>query len=570
MSLTLSAHAVVLMSIAKPIVLFLVVLAWGRWATILDKDADFYRQNRRMWNLAHIATAALAFWLCIWIVPWFWIGLPIALVMIISTSVAYAIVRNKSVPSNSRWTLSMDFIQRWILDQEVRKAEREASMRLIVTHRTGSKELQPVPLHDDPHYEAHVECEKQIDMMLTRHAQRLELSGTSTEFTTKIVVDGVAYPMPDVAVETGMDMIDYFKIQTGLDIEERRKRQYGACEIDAGELGNHVLEVRTAGSTRGLTCTIDLDRSADQLDIPLDKLGLIDSQMQQLRPALETLKGMVLVGCPPGQGRTTTLYALTESHDPYTMDIHTIENSEERPLEGVTQHLIEDEPVAKMVRTRLLREPAVLMVSNVGDEATAKLLADAAADGKRIYAGIRADNTFQALRIWLKAVSDPRKVSEGLTAVISQRLIRKLCTTCRQGFKPDPAALTKLNLPPDRVQQLFKSTGMVLVRNKEATCPACHGIGYIGRAAVFEVMVIDDESRKYIAANDMETLRKHLRRNKMLWLQDASLANVVVGLTSINEVMRVLGSKDAGDSTAPKPADPAPSDSAAPDADSKT
>ena len=549
------------MSIFKPLVFFLVVLAWGRWATILDKDAIFFHQTRSLLNLGQVLAAILAFWLWIWIIPWFWIGLPVALLIIIGAGSGYATFRNKRVPDHMKWSLSADFVRQWFVAREAEKAARDATMRFIVTHRTGSNEIQDVPRPDHPHYEAHVEFEKQIETMLTRHAQRLELAGTSSEFTVKILVDGVAYPLSSVPIATGMDLIDYLKTEAGLDIEDRRKRQHGQCEIDAGDLGKHTLDIKTAGSTRGIVCTIDMDRSAAQLDIPLDQLGLIDSQLQQLKPVIDSVERLVLVGCPPDQGRTTTLYALTGAHDPYTMDIHSIEATIERSMEGVTHHAIEEEPLAKMTRTRLLRDPAVLTIANVADEQTAKLLADAAADGKRIYAGIRADNTFHTLKIWLNAVGDPRKVAEGLAAVISQRLIRKICTTCRQGFKPDPAALRKLNLPPDKVTQLFKSTGKVLVRNKEAPCPSCHGIGYLGRVAVFEVMIVDADARGLIAANDLEQLRKYLRRNKMLWLQETALAKVVVGLTSINEVMRVLGAGEKDQK--PKSDKREPSDNAA-------
>jgi type II secretory ATPase GspE/PulE/Tfp pilus assembly ATPase PilB-like protein len=124
--------------------------------------------------------------------------------------------------------------------------------------------------------------------------------------------------------------------------------------------------------------------------------------------------------------------------------------------------------------------------------------------------------------------------------VLAQRLVRKLCLSCRAPFTPDPAALKKLNLPADRVGQLYRETGQVMIKDKPQQCPACMGMGFRGRVAVFETMVLDDEARKLIAAGQLDALRAHLRKQRMLWLQEAALARVVEGVTSIGEVQRAL------------------------------
>ena len=130
----------------------------------------------------------------------------------------------------------------------------------------------------------------------------------------------------------------------------------------------------------------------------------------------------------------------------------------------------------------------------------------------------------------------------GLGAIVSQRLVRKLCPTCRVAYKPDPNVLRKLNLPAQRVPQLYKHSGKIRVgKDRTQTCSTCLGMGYRGRVGVFEIMVLDDEARKILAAGQMDQFRAHLRRHKMLYLQESALLKVVEGQTSISEITRALG-----------------------------
>ena len=168
------------------------------------------------------------------------------------------------------------------------------------------------------------------------------------------------------------------------------------------------------------------------------------------------------------------------------------------------------------------------------------------AAGARLYIGLRHEDTFSCLRAWIKAIKDPQTAADSLSSIISQRLVRKLCQTCRISFTPNAQALRKLNVPPEKVGQLYKESGKVFIDKKKTRtqrCPDCLGMGFRGRVAVFEVMAINDLARDYIAASNLNQLRAHLRKQRMLWLQEAALARVVEGATSIAEITRSLGGK---------------------------
>jgi len=537
----LVAEPAVTFSIFKPILMTAILLVWGRWASMLDKDAEYYYLKRQMLNGMTIGAGVLAFglWLAI---PYFWIGLLLALVILIGAGVAYVMIRNRNVPEHEQWELNGQFLMDMIAQRRRDIAQREATLRFVQIGSKTSSNFKPVPMADEPEYPKHIAVEELLAGGLARNAQRIEVGITGKDSVIQYNIDGVSYKAEPMEGPAALAMVDYLKKETGLDVEDRRKKQTGEIKAEVGSHGLHDFRVTTAGSTRGLTCVIEIDPRR-QLEISYDKIGLLESQRGALKPVLEDTTGVVVVAAPPKQGRTVTLYSLIQQHDPYMQDIHSLEAPPELDIEGVTQHEPGEDGWAKSLNSVVLKDPAVIMVAQTPDAATAKVAVDAAMDDKRLYMGINAGDTFAALKSWAKAVGDLDKLADSLRAVTAQRLIRKLCPTCRTAYSPDPAAMKKLNLPADKVGQLFKASGKVAQGNKSEpeTCPTCRGIGYVGRAAAFEVMVIDDDAKSFLRSGDLSGLRSHLRKQKMLWMQEAALAKVVSGETSISEVMRALG-----------------------------
>lgn len=531
---TLAADSVVPFSYVKVIFAALLLMGWGKWATVVDKDAMFYHQARRMWNGVQLGAGAAAFFL-LFMIPMFIIGFVGAILVIGGAAAAYIVVRNGSVDDKHRWRFDGEFFRQMILQKREEQAMRTATMRFP----SPVKDLKPVPLSEDPEYGAHLVAESLLDPALERGAQRIDLAGTDQKFAAQMTIDGTDYRQPEMSPHDAVAMIDYLKRQAKMDVGDRRRKQIGETTIEFAHHGSHVLRVQTAGTTKGLTCTILIDPIA-QLSIPLEELGLLDGQLEAIGPMIEQQEGVVLVAAPSRQGRTSTLYALVGKHDPYTQSVVTLEHSVERELEGVTQLAVESAQTAEELQTQLLRDPAVAMVAALSDSETARLAAKAGADGKRIYLGMKADDTFQALGMWLKAVGDNRAATKSLSAIIAQRLVRKLCSQCRQKFKPDAEALRKINLPADRISTLYKAGGQIQVKNDLQPCPSCKGRGFTGQTGAFEVLVLDDEARALIASGKIDELRSHLRRKKTLWLQEAALAKVVNGSTAIAEVMRVM------------------------------
>jgi type II secretory ATPase GspE/PulE/Tfp pilus assembly ATPase PilB-like protein len=195
--------------------------------------------------------------------------------------------------------------------------------------------------------------------------------------------------------------------------------------------------------------------------------------------------------------------------------------------------------------------PDVVGVGECEDDETAKIASAAAADGKIVYVVMNADSVLQALGKWLKMVGDRKLVAETLVGISNQRLFRKLCDTCKQGYAPNAELLKKFNLPAEKAKVLYRPGKEVFdKKGKPSMCQTCQGTGFVGRTGVFEMIVLNDELRKAVKhVKQLPELGMQFRRAKMLYLQEQALRKVIAGTTAINEMLRVLaaGKKEAAE-----------------------
>jgi type IV pilus assembly protein PilB len=291
--------------------------------------------------------------------------------------------------------------------------------------------------------------------------------------------------------------------------------------------------------------------------------------MTELKALTAEEAGVVLVAGLPDGGRTTALYSITRMHDAYTKNVQTVELDQQDTIEGVRQNVWEaaaDGPeFSTLVRSILRRDPAVLSVAELPDANTAKEISKADQERTRTYVGIRADGAAAAIATWMKAVGEAEAATKSLQGVIAVRLVRKLCGNCKVAYQPSPDMVKKLGLPPDRVKQLFKKGGQVLIKNKPEVCPACNGVGYFGQEAVWEVYKFSNEDRALIRKGDLATLFKvEMRKRSIPTIQQAALRKAVDGITSVEELARLSGEGSGGNTASAPTATPKPPAPAAP------
>ena len=196
-----------------------------------------------------------------------------------------------------------------------------------------------------------------------------------------------------------------------------------------------------------------------------------------------------------------------------------------------------------MLQTVVRREPDVVMVGECEDRETAQVAAGAALDDRKIYLGMRGKDCFDTLSKYLSLVDDNPSAAQALLAVLNQRLVRILCTECREAFRPDPNTLKKLNLPVDKIERFYRPPSEPLVdkKGRPIVCPNCQNTGYVGRTGVYELLVVDDAIKTLIAEGaSINRIKSQCRKNKMYYLQEEGLLKVIDGTTSMNEILRVL------------------------------
>jgi type II secretory ATPase GspE/PulE/Tfp pilus assembly ATPase PilB-like protein len=258
--------------------------------------------------------------------------------------------------------------------------------------------------------------------------------------------------------------------------------------------------------------------------------------------------GLFLMSSPPRHGLTTSQYAVIRSHDAYMNNIHALERRKLLDLDNVTQQVYEgnnaDVNYARMLQSVLRREPDIVLVGDCEDRETAKIATRAAATDRKIYLGMQAKDTFDAISKYLTLVEDNALAAKALLGISNQRLVRLLCKDCREAFQPDAATLKKLNLPAEKIERFYRppTEPKLNKRGKEIVCPTCQGTGYVGRTGIFEVLVVDPAVAKLIAEGaTVDKIKAQCRKNKMYYLQEEALLKVIDGTTSMNEVLRCLG-----------------------------
>jgi general secretion pathway protein E len=551
--LAATASALNLVDFVKPVIALIALGVYLRViSSTLEKDLRYFNFNVAAWN-AGFLVAALAGFGTMLAIPYFLAGFPAMIVIMLAPLLAYWKYRNDNVQNESqKFTLSSMSMGDRMAARKSRSVQKSASAILL---SSSLAELQ-VPDEEDPRRAIHLAMEDLLLPAIDARASRLELGATAKGGSEAQIVDGVRYKREAMATETAASVLDYLKQAAGLPIDERRKKLRGRCVIRLRESGKTVvLDLLTSGSSQGVTIRIDLDRDA-QLDRDFDALGLEPEQLKVLAPTAdaETRHGVILVGMGPGQGLTSTLTALLTRHDAYTCNIKTIERDIQRLIEGVDH--AEWDPASgeadfpTQLRSIIRRGPDIVMVSDLQDAGTGTQAALVGIDGPLLYVGVQTkDGIPGAITDWFRSVGDLKNAAAPLVAVVTGRIMRKLCPECRTSFSPSPEQAKKLGIKDPSIQ-LHRQSGRVQVKNKIEECPLCRGTGFFGTVGVYEVMPVDREARKLLAGGDLKAAYTHARRSLgMMLMQEAALRKVARGETSLEEVARVLSPGKTGDKT---------------------
>ncbi len=373
---------------------------------------------------------------------------------------------------------------------------------------------------------------------LIKRATDIHMEPKEDELQVRLRVDGVMYAVEPFDRALGDNVVNIFKILAAMDITEKRKSLDGSFRAITG--GREIdFRVATQGTRDGEKMTLRILDQSNSVST-LNDLGFRKQLEEQLKEVVHQPHGLLLVCGPTGAGKSTTLYACLNDIDSFQQNIITIEDPVEYKMANVTQIEINTkagQTFATSLRSVLRQDPDIVMIGEIRDGETANIACQAANTGHMVFSTVHANDAITALYRMVDLGVDVSMLSSSLSAILAQRLARRLCTECKESYVPKPEFLKKANLPAEKIEKLYRPPKA----GENAACSYCGGMGYRGRVGVYELLVITDRMRDLIRDKvALSVLKAEARKGGMLYMQEEGLRLVVKGVTSIDELLRVV------------------------------
>jgi type IV pilus assembly protein PilB len=352
------------------------------------------------------------------------------------------------------------------------------------------------------------------------------------EFKMRYRIDGVLYEMMPPPAHIAPAIASRIKVMSNLDIAERRLPQDGRIELS---VNNQPIDLRVSvlPTMFGESVVMRvLDRANVNLD--LDKIGLRDDDLDTLRQLIHKPNGIAIVTGPTGSGKTTTLYSALRELNDVESKLITAEDPVEYDIDGIIQCQIRPDielTFGRVLRSMLRQDPDIILVGEIRDKETAEIAVQASLTGHLVFSTLHTNDAPSAIARLLDLGLEPFLVTATLEGIVAQRLVRKLCTNCKQLYTPSEEQLMEMELKPEDVQgrQFYFGPG----------CDQCNNTGYRGRLGIFEIMLLDDDMRDLIIKHaSTQVLRVEARKRGMRPLRESGLMAIYDGVTSIEEVVK--------------------------------
>jgi type IV pilus assembly protein PilB len=362
-------------------------------------------------------------------------------------------------------------------------------------------------------------------------------------------VDGLLHEVLTIPRHLQDATISRLKIMSGMDISERRKPQDGRCQLKLGS-GRIDLRVSSMPTQFGEKIVIRL-LNPDRAVLPIEDLGLAPQNLRLLQSFLARPQGMVLVTGPTGSGKSSTLYTSLNSIKSSTNNIITLEDPIEVQVPGVNQMQVNARAgvtFASGLRSILRQDPNVILVGEIRDQETADIALGAAQTGHLLLSTLHTNDATATITRLFDLGIQPFLIAASLVGIVAQRLVRRSCPACQTPQQPSADLIDKAGGPS------LMPTGARWVVG--LGCDQCGQSGLKGRIAIHEVMAVNDEVRELISSRAAEhVIRKAAIRGGMRTLLEDGVDKAAKGLTTLEEVLRVVSSGDASGRVAVRPPD---------------
>ncbi|KGM14264.1 GspE/PulE family protein [Cellulomonas bogoriensis] len=378
-----------------------------------------------------------------------------------------------------------------------------------------------------------------VNLLVTQaiqdRASDIHIEPTETDLRVRYRIDGVLHEMQRSPKHITGGVISRLKIMSDIDIAERRKPQDGRMSITHN--GRKIdLRVATLPTVWGEKVVMRiLDNSTASLD--LRDLSFLEDNLETYRESYVKPYGMILVTGPTGSGKSTTLYATLNAVSRPEINVITVEDPVEYRLPGINQVQVNPKAgltFAAALRSILRSDPDVVLLGEIRDHETAQIAIEAALTGHLVLSTLHTNDAPSAVTRLVEMGIEPFLVGSALDCIVAQRLARRLCKKCKEEYEPSETELVSARFPwepGEEKPRLFRPAG----------CSACSKTGYKGRLAIHEVMRVTEEVERHAVAHSSSAeIGATAREQGMITLRDDGWTKVLLGDTSIEEILRVI------------------------------
>lgn len=538
-------------SLVKIAVAWAIFALWAGTTDWVSRDCLRNGLDHRIWNSVVFGSFFAAFFLLL-VIPLYIFGIVLLLVAYAAPLAAYIHVRNDKVAPHER-VLTADHL-RFLMANKFRKVGVKIEVEKKASHQQGAPvELSAqgaatprdnnVNLLSARQSAGFVMVKDLVADALDHRADVVMLDYLKESVEARYQIDGLWHAAPACQRQSGDLMLAVIKVLAALDPNQRVRKQSGTFGAEYDD-ADYTCRIASQGTDKGERVVVKFDSHQSPLRTLLD-LGMREKVRQSYLEQLASPSGLVLVSALPAGGLSTCLRVSLEETDRLTRNCVAVEEAAQRELEIENVEVVTYDAAAGQTPATVLPElirqyPDLIAVRDLADLETAKILCDQVKAGRMVVATLRAKDAVETLARVLMLKVPTKQFVPAVCGVLSLRLVRKLCTQCRVAYAPTAQTLAKLGLPADRVGTLFREPSA-----EEAAaqpCAACHGLGFAGRTALFEWLVVDDNLRTEMLKQSLklDSLRKAARQAGCRSFQEEGILLAAKGVTSLAELTRVL------------------------------
>jgi general secretion pathway protein E len=371
-----------------------------------------------------------------------------------------------------------------------------------------------------------------LSQAIRERASDIHIEPFEKDMIARFRIDGILYNILTIQKRYQASIASRVKIMSGLNIAEKRLPQDGGMRI---KIAGKDVDVRVSivPTSFGERIVLRLLYRESAL-LPLEQIGFSGENLRHFNELITRPHGIILVTGPTGSGKTTTLYASLSKINSPDKNIITIEDPIEYQLKGIGQIQVNAKinlTFAAGLRSVLRQDPDVILVGEIRDAETAEIAIQAALTGHLVFSTLHTNDAAGAVTRLIDMKIEPFLISSSVMAILAQRLVRVLCKECREPYELTATEIAELEIKTG-------TEGATVFHAKG--CETCFNTGYLGRKAIYELLLVDDEVRQLIMKNaDASTIKAAAVQKGMRTLRQDGAENVLKGITSVEEVVRV-------------------------------